>query len=145
MNPWAFGNLSSDQQRVTLSRMPVEARKRLYVQLIALQRGGLAGRDEDLGSWLSKALGSVGGSLGPLAAGLTAFIPGVGPIIAPLVGAAVSSMSAGKGAAAIAMPQQQYIQAPQAPAPQAASGGGLDKNTMLMIAAGLAAILLLKR
>jgi len=142
MNPWAFGNLSSDQQRVALSRMAIPARKRLYVQLIALQRGGLAGPEEDLGSWLSKALGSVGGSLGPLAAGLTAFIPGVGPIIAPLVGAAVSSMSAGKGAAAFVPAQPQT--SPPPTAPQAASGG-LDKNTMLMIAAGLAAILLLKR
>ncbi len=135
MDPWQFGSLNDQQQRYVLARMSMHQRATLYRQLQALRLHGLAGDDEDgLGSWLSSALKNVKGFIGPLAAAGASLIPGIGPVVGPIVGAALTQRPQAQAAM-----QPMVVQ--QAAPPQQA---GMSQTTMMLLI-GIGALLLLRR
>jgi uncharacterized membrane protein YebE (DUF533 family) len=125
LNAQQFLQLTEREQDATIPHLTPAQGLELYRQLYAMQ--GMGG----LGSWLSKALKKIA----PIAATAVSFIPGVGTAVA----SAINNYAADKNVAAPAPPP------PPAAPPPAPAAAGLNTNTLLLVGAGLVAVLLLSR
>lgn len=146
IDAFEFGRLGPKAQREALASMTAAQAINLLAELVRLrQEAARKGLGLGLGSWLTKAIGSVGKVVSkiPGASVIAGAIPGVGPILAQIIDAAgntqnIQFVPQGIASPLVAPPQTQPQTAPQT-APQK-PGGGFKLNTRNLAIIGLAIV-----